>query len=118
MILGWRSTGKEPTDPPHYTTASAKKSLKPSMVQCPKGWVWVDATWRIEKPGSNAGSLMNLEDHDADEAWEYSKTFIRAKWVLFEECGRLHIVRRRRWIRRRQRVGDTPLTVQAGSAHA
>lgn len=98
-LLGFRKPSL-PTDRPEFSDASGKVRRPLDSVELPEGWRWA-TNWRIDLSG----------DVDA-EGWSYSKDFPDLfSWRGTEQ--RLDAVRRRRWVRLRERV---PVLQAPGSA--
>ncbi|PKA57778.1 hypothetical protein AXF42_Ash015155 [Apostasia shenzhenica] len=98
-ITGWGNKSSFHGDPGHWSTRnfsfSSKDFFEPPL---PSGWQWISA-WRIDK--------SQFVDSDG---WAYGNDFQSLKWPpsssKSSSKSALDFVRRRRWIRNRQRLPE------------
>ena len=95
-VVGW-SSRLLPTDRPSWSNDEGTQAKQFTDFKCPPGWSWV-SDWRIDK-GSGSGSDGN-GDKDG-EGWSYQVEFAR-EWKGEAVRGTRNLVRRRRWVRKRQ----------------
>ena len=88
-VIGW-SSRLLPTDRPAWSNEDGAQARQFTDYKCPIGWSWAE-DWQIEKGG---GSV------DAD-GWQYASEFTK-DWKGEPVRSGRHLVRRRRWVRRRQ----------------
>lgn len=100
-IAGWRKPSL-PTDRYEFTDISGRERRPMESVELPAGWRWA-TNWRIDGEGD--------VDH---EGWEYATDFRGFSWHAKNRKLR-DFVRRRRWVRLRERV---PVAQPLGSAGA
>ena len=100
-VVGW-SSRLLPTDRPNWSNEEGTQAKQFTDFKCPPGWSWV-SDWRIDK-GSGSGS-DGAGDEDG-EGWSYAVEFTR-EWKGEASRGARNLVRRRRWVRKRQSNNKT-----------
>jgi len=94
-VVGW-SSRLLPTDRPSWSNDEGTQAKQFTDFKCPPGWSWV-SDWRIDKGSGSGGS-----DGGSDgEGWSYAVEFAR-EWKGEAARGTRNLVRRRRWVRKRQ----------------
>ena len=95
-VVGW-SSRLLPTDRPSWSNDEGTQAKQFTDFKCPPGWSWV-SDWRIDK-GSGGGTEGGGEKDG--EGWSYAVEFTR-EWKGEATRGTRNLVRRRRWVRKRQ----------------
>ena len=96
-VAGW-SARLLPTDRPAWSNDEGTQARQFTDFKCPIGWQWT-SEWTIERGAGGDG-----------EGWSYAVEFTR-EWKGEAVKGGKHLVRRRRWVRKRQannRGGSAP----------
>uniref|UniRef100_A0A9J7WUC4 Myoferlin like n=1 Tax=Cyprinus carpio carpio TaxID=630221 RepID=A0A9J7WUC4_CYPCA len=83
-----------------FTDVNGEKAQKPQEIECPPGWIWED-DWNFD--------INRAVD---EKGWEYGVTIPPddkpRSWVAAEKM--YHIHRRKRLVRPRRKISDTPTT--------
>ena len=95
-VVGW-SSRLLPTDRPNWSNDEGTQAKQFTDFKCPPGWSWV-SDWRIDK---GAGSGADGSGDKDGEGWSYTVEFTR-EWKGEAARGSRNLVRRRRWVRKRQ----------------
>lgn len=103
-IVGW-SAKLLLTDRPSWSNESGSLSLTFTDFSLPPGWQWRDDQWLIDR---NTPSIVC-----DSEGWQYAVEFSTHRSVWDAHKDLKHIVRRRRWLRRRYNTAQN-----AASSHS
>ncbi|XP_019631945.1 PREDICTED: myoferlin-like [Branchiostoma belcheri] len=87
-----RSWEKDSDETKHWTDSSNKPAHRTDQVTCAEGWEW-SSDWEVD--------LNRAVD---EEGWEYIVEVFSGAWTGVEK--QFHLCRRKRWIRKRERVAE------------
>eukprot|EP00058_Branchiostoma_floridae_P023452 XP_002608942.1 hypothetical protein BRAFLDRAFT_85483 [Branchiostoma floridae] len=98
-----RSWEKNKDEAKHWTDSSNKPAGRKDQIACAEGWEW-SSDWEAD--------LNRAVD---EEGWEYSVELFTSAWTGVEK--QFHLCRRKRWIRKRERIAEADSKKQVFKHH-